>query len=156
MAPIAHGMGQTCQGLSQSKGIGKAPSHAPISVNTMEHWKYASGVASDQALKNILGTSSICAPSKLQAGRTTRRDISKAQQNVSSLCSKIEAPNNIAIRWNTAADPNTNMISLTTCHIVNFIRDFIRMRVKHNTENTIQNSLSDTAVLVINDVDGEA
>lgn len=40
----------------------------------------------DQALKNILGTSSICAPSKLQAGRTTRRDISKAQQNVSSLC----------------------------------------------------------------------
>ena len=40
----------------------------------------------DQALKNILGKSSICAPNKLQAGRTTKWDISNAQQNVSSLC----------------------------------------------------------------------
>ena len=39
-----------------------------------------------QELKNILGKSSKCAPSRLQAGRTTKCDINNAQQKVSSVC----------------------------------------------------------------------
>lgn len=149
-------MGHTCQGLSQSKGMGKAPSHAPNSVNIIEHWKYDSGVPSDQELKNILEKSSKCAPCRLQAGRMTKCDINKAQQKVSSVCSVTEAPNRIAITWKIAADPNTKSISFKTWTVDNLILDFMRISVKHSMANTKQNNLRDAAERVNNETGVEA
>jgi len=49
----ADGAVLTCHGLSQSRGIGMAPSHAPNNVNRMHDWKYASVVQSNLKTKQI-------------------------------------------------------------------------------------------------------
>lgn len=92
VAPSEHEMGHTCQGLSQSSGIGNAPSQVPKTLQALEICRLLSQM--DKAPFLLKTRIQVCmfGPRMHRQRRVVNVDIRTASKNVSSTDSSSGAP----------------------------------------------------------------
>jgi hypothetical protein len=85
-------MGHTCHGLSQSSGIGNAPSHAPTKLEMVVIWKLFSQIDVTPFLLKTLSHALRFGPNKHKQGIVVKVDKITANKKVSNANSISGAP----------------------------------------------------------------
>lgn len=85
-------MGHACHGLSQSRGIGKAPSHVPMKLEIVVIWRLFSQIDVSPFLLKTLSHALMFGPNKHKQGTVVKVDKVTANKNVSNTNSINGAP----------------------------------------------------------------
>lgn len=91
--PSTHVIGHTCHGLSQSRGIGTAPNHAPNMLHTLHKYAVVSNPFSGLCITITLNHVSVLVSRCIRSGPTAADANSMAKWNVSVVCCVNGAPN---------------------------------------------------------------
>lgn len=94
----------TCHGLSQSSGIGNAPSHAPVKLEIVVIWRLFSQIDVTPFLLKTLSHALRFGPNKQRQGTVVKVDKTTANKNVSSTNSISGAPYRTKMMWRRKQD----------------------------------------------------